>query len=153
MAKKESPGVEAGAVVNEANCSGTLTKQTSTEQGYSFPDAICIQGDDGYMKLAANKKARRVLNKCFERPRPTWHGIARTPDSIINSPQYRALEIAAGPCLCAMLCALHAAGLTSMFWCENCEQLHLVNDEMAKELKFAAMSGAEGVMPAHGTAQ
>jgi hypothetical protein len=117
-----------------------------------LPDALCQKGDDGYI-LAANKKARAVLNKHFEKPRPSWRGIAHAPGAIITSPAYRALEIDGGPAMLAMLCALHYAGLRTLYWCEGCGHLHVMDDERARVLWMTAVSGAEGVMPEHRSVQ
>jgi hypothetical protein len=106
------------------------------------------------MVLAANKKGCLVLNKGLEGGgRGLWPKIARMPGSVIYSPEYRALGIEPCSALCMMLCALHEAGLTTMFWCDDCDCLHPMDDKQAGELKYHAISGAEGVMPEHKTAQ
>jgi hypothetical protein len=79
-----------------------------------LPDACCDIGPDGHAFLAANKKARRILDEGFERPRPRWCGIKNTPGNVFTSPQYRVLELERGPGLCAMLWHLHEAGCTAM---------------------------------------
>ena len=61
-----------------------------------LPDAICQRSDEGFFILAANKLARSALNKGLEKPRPSWQQIARVPDGIIHSPEYRALIVANG---------------------------------------------------------
>jgi hypothetical protein len=118
-----------------------------------LPDACCDIGPDGHAFLAANKKARRILDEGFGRPRPRWRGIKNTPGNAFKSPQYRVLELQRGPGLCAMLWHLHEAGCTAMYWCGNCDCLHSVDDKVAEAFKYAAVSGAEGVMPAHTTKQ
>jgi hypothetical protein len=117
-----------------------------------LPDALCQRSDEGFI-LAANKRARSVLNKGLEKPRPSWRWIARVPDGVMHSPEYRALIVEPGPALCAMLCSLHNAGLQTLYWCDNCQGLHPVDDEQFKVLWMTAVSGAEGVMPAHETLQ
>jgi hypothetical protein len=113
-----------------------------------LPDVLCQKGqEDGCVILVANKKARRFLNDGFDKPRPQWQAIGRKPDSVFNSPEYRAMQIERGPCLCAMLWALHDAGLTAMYWCDSCDRPHLVTDAAAEVFKHQAISGAAGVHP------
>jgi hypothetical protein len=114
------------------------------------PDAIVVpSGQEGYVYFVANKKARRFLNEGFD-PRPRW---VRTEGGEYSSPKYRSLEITQGPVSAALLVALHDRGLRAMVWCGACDCLHLVEGKLAQELKFYAISGAEGVSPAHGVTQ
>jgi hypothetical protein len=116
-----------------------------------LPDAAVVPSEEkGHSFLVANKRARRELNKHFEKPRPVWR---QAEGGDLSSPRYRSLEIENGPVLAAMMWALHDAGMRAMFWCEGCQHLHLVDDERARQFKFLAVSGAEGVMPPHERAQ
>jgi hypothetical protein len=116
-----------------------------------LPDTVCVKDNDGFA-LIANKQARAVINRGFEKPRPRWRGV-QSPDGALSSPTYRPLVLEPGPALYAMLCALHDAGLLALYWCDNCQGLHPVDGKQASELKYRALSGAEGVMPEHKTAQ
>jgi hypothetical protein len=112
-----------------------------------LPDAAVVPGEEpGHSFLVANRRARAALHKGFERPRPVWR---QTEGGDLSSPKYRSLEIANGPGLAAMLWHLHDAGMVAMFWCDNHQQLHLVDDDYAEKFKFMAISGAAGVSPEH----
>jgi hypothetical protein len=119
----------------------------------SLPDAVCLREEDGGFLFAANKRARRVLNKGFEGRPPLWSRIARTPGNILNSPEYRAIQFDTYSMMCAMLTALHNAGLKSLFYCEGCKGLHPVDADNIEAITHVAISGSEGVMPAHRTVQ
>ena len=120
----------------------------------SLPDAIYIRTGEGDMAIVANKRARRFINSGFDNGgRGLWTRIAWTPDGVFASPRYRALLIDNGPGVWAMLSALHQAGLQAMFWCDDCDRLHPVEGDIADRMRMAALSGAEGVLPAHGTVQ
>jgi hypothetical protein len=109
------------------------------------PDALIVpSGEEGHVYLVANKKARRSLSEGFERPRPVWR---RTEGGDFCSPEYRSLEVEKGPAIAAMLWHLHDTGFRVVYWCEGCENLHLVTDKRAEEAKFAAISGAAGTLP------
>jgi hypothetical protein len=103
------------------------------------------QPQEGVTLLVANKKARRFFNKSFGRPQ--WDFTAG-PD--LNSPEYRCLVLGAdGKAAAAMLCAAHQAGLSAMFKCTKCNELHVVDDEQAERLWLTAIEGAANAMPAH----
>jgi hypothetical protein len=123
----------------------------SEQPNKPLPDALCHKSDDpGSMPLVANKRARRVLNKAFEKPRPQRRKVT-TIDGCLTD--HRAIEVGKSAALCAMLCALHDAHLEVLYWCEDCGNHHPLEDEDAKRLWYIAISGAEGVMPAHKSVQ
>ena len=106
------------------------------------------------MVLVGNRKARRFINKGFEGSvRGLWAKIAPTPDGAFKSPEYRALQVESGPGVWAMLSGLYRAGLEVMFWCDDCDGLHFVEGDVADLMRMAALSGADGVLPAHDTVQ
>jgi hypothetical protein len=116
------------------------------------PDAAILPAiEPDRVLLAATKKARRALNARFERPRPRWWPIEG--DDEFGSPDYRAIGIERGAALAAMAWHLHDAGMSVVWWCEKCGDLHALTDAQLPELKFFAITGAEGVSPAHGTPQ
>lgn len=120
----------------------------------TLPDA-CVgpEKNDGVVALAANKRARQLLNKGFEGKSPRWSEIERAPGNILNSPGYRVLELETCPGLFAMMCNLHQAGCAVMYWCEAHDGYHFMDDEAEKAFRHAAICGAEGVTPEHKTPQ
>ena len=115
-----------------------------------LPDLFIQASGNGYAQIAANKKARRVLNKGFEGGRPSWRKIAK---GNLTSPEYRAIEIDSSPVVAVMLVMVHEAGLAAMFWCENCGRPHSVDEDMAVALWQLAKAGSTAALPAHETVQ
>jgi hypothetical protein len=75
----------------------------------ALPD-VYIELRDETVVLVANKEARKVLNRGFEKPQPQWVEVCC--DDLGISARYRALELC-GDCsavLAAMVCAVHNAG-------------------------------------------
>jgi hypothetical protein len=130
------------------------TETTPAAQGDSakLPDAFVQEGDDEHaIVLVANRKARRVLNRHFEGGPPTWLEVAG--EFGVKSPACRAIEIEKGPVVAAMLVALHRAGLSSHYWCEDCQHMHRVDDQAAEMFWALALEGSDAALPAHGTLQ
>jgi hypothetical protein len=113
---------------------------------FNYPNAAQQEEAIRQTARAANKPAYQAAYAAGDRE--IW-----SPELERYSPEYRALGIEPCSALCMMLCALHEAGLTTMFWCDDCDCLHPMDDKQAGELKYHAISGAEGVMPEHKTAQ
>jgi hypothetical protein len=119
----------------------------------ALPDVYC-EPQGNTVVVAANKRARKLLNVGFEKPRPRWETI-EGGSNYLKSPEYCALTLEGncGAAVSAMLHACHQAGMLAMFTCAKCSELHIVNDERAKHLRFAAMEGSDDALPAHGTVQ
>jgi hypothetical protein len=116
-----------------------------------LPDACAADAGAGNVVLAANRKARQFLNGRTE-PRLTWHRV-ESPDGVLASPKYRAIEIERGPGLWAMLSALHEGGFASSVFCPDCDCLHPVEGEFAARVRAAALAGSTQALPAHKTVQ
>jgi hypothetical protein len=43
-----------------------------------LPDVYAEEGDDGYVTVVANTKARRFINKCFGGGPPRWNKVTGT---------------------------------------------------------------------------
>ena len=110
-----------------------------------LPDVYVEYHEDGFV-IVANKRGRKFINAGFEKPRPQWTRIARNPRNILASPEYRALEIEEDGAVAAMLSTAHRSGLSAAFKCAHCEELHVVDDEMADRLEAQAMDGVAGVV-------
>jgi hypothetical protein len=95
-----------------------------------LPDVYAEEGDDGYVTVVANTKARRFINKCFGGGPPRWNKVTGT--EYLTSPEYRAIGIGVGPVPDLMLGECHRAGLSAMFLCCKCDDLHVVDDAMAE---------------------
>jgi hypothetical protein len=119
-----------------------------------LPD-VCTEPQGDTTMVIANRKARKLFNKHFERPRPQWNKINPDCGSCFTSPEYKVLPLE-GDCtavLSAMLCEAHRAGLSAAFICARCDKLHVVDDERAKKLWFDAVAGSENALPPPGTVQ
>ena len=66
---------------------------------------------------------------------------------------HNSIGYACDPSLCVRCFAHCTTPLQTLYWCDNCQGLHPVDDEQFKVLWMTAVSGAEGVMPAHETLQ
>ena len=115
-----------------------------------LPDVFTQPEPDG-VTVVANRRARRLLNSHYEKPAPRWSKIKGGGWSA----EYRAIQLQ-GDCesvVQAMLCTAHDAGMSAMFMCGKCDELHVVTDEMAKRFWFDAVAGSDGALPAHATRQ
>jgi hypothetical protein len=109
------------------------------------PDIVVVpSGEENCVYFVANQKARRIFNAGFERPRPVWR---KTAGAEFSSPAYRSIELERGACLAAMLWHAHEVGLQAMFWCDEHQELHLVDDDHAAQFRFIAVSGAADTLP------
>jgi hypothetical protein len=103
----------------------------------TLPDVCATQPDsEGMVVLAANKQARRILDKGLAENPVKWRDIADTPGTILHSPEYLAIELENSAGLWAMLCTMHHDGLKVMFWCGDCHKYHFMDDEYANALMF-----------------
>jgi hypothetical protein len=108
----------------------------------SLPDAYA-ESRDGNTLLVANKKARKVLEKVFSKPRPRWGTVG---GEALTSPEYRAIEVEDGPAPQVMLAAVHQAGLRVMFKCATCPEHHILDDAMAERFVKEAEALGQRVM-------
>lgn len=117
----------------------------------TLPDAYAEPGSDGYTTIVANKKAREVLEKGFDKPGPRWRKVRGS--NILKSPEYRCLGIEDRPLPQILLSVIHQAGLMAMFTCTNCDKLHIMDDEQAARFLKEAEFFAVNVHAAPGTLQ
>jgi hypothetical protein len=115
-----------------------------------LPDTFTKKHGD-IVVVAANKKARRFLNKRFE-TQPRWRKIADTPGNVLKSPEYRAVELENPPpeMITAMHCALHEAGFRALYWCDNCGRAHPMDDGQVAAFHHQLDPGG---VPEHTTVQ
>ena len=116
-----------------------------------LPDVYVEYHEDGFV-IVANKRGRKFINAGFEKPRPTWR-ITHSPDNFLASPEYRVIEIDNDSAVAAMLSMAHRSGLSAAFKCANCEELHVVDDEVADRLMAQAMDGVAGAVISPQTVQ
>lgn len=79
------------------------------------PPDLYVEPQESSFVVVANRKARKIINKAFEKPRPQWGTV--TGSSLLRSLEYRTLEIAEGgeAGIAAILCAAHRAGLFASY--------------------------------------
>jgi hypothetical protein len=141
----------AETALNTRNCTmpNIATKQPDHKP---LPDVYAESGDDGYTTIVANRRARKLINKHFEKPRPLWGCVG---GDVFTSPEYRAVGIGDGPVPQVLLAVAHQAGMKAMFKCLSCPQLHTMTDETAARFLKEAEASAErvGAHPGVGTLQ
>jgi hypothetical protein len=106
-----------------------------------LPDAYA-ESDGNNTLVVANKKARRFLNRHFDKHPPRWDTVG---GGVFTSPQYRAIQIEDGPGPQVLLAAVHRAGMVVMFKCISCPHLHTLTDEKATQFLREAEACAEWV--------